>query len=125
MNEASKQTFLELCHGAPTEHFKKGELLMRQGEAGGFCYVILSGSVAVQKLMSDGQSRQIATRFAGELVGELSLFLNIRSATLVANEVCTCARIPHAALLQIVTTQPTLALALLAATMEKVRDASV
>jgi CRP-like cAMP-binding protein len=52
----------------------------------------------------------------------LSLFQKTRSASVLADETCQCARISHAVLLQIVTSRPALALALLAATMDKVRE---
>lgn len=122
MSTPTQQAFLELCDGAPVETFAAKEVLMRQGEGGSFCYVILKGSVGVDVEQGSNGSVRLATRGSGELIGELSLFQKSRSATVVAQSDCECARIPHAALLQIVTSRPTLALALLAATMEKVRE---
>jgi CRP-like cAMP-binding protein len=69
-----------------------------------------------------GEPARVADRGSGELIGDLSLFRKTRSASVVAISPCECARIPHAVLIQIVTSRPTLALALLAATMEKVRQ---
>jgi CRP-like cAMP-binding protein len=122
MSTPSQQAFLELCDGAPVETFSAGEVLMRQGQEGTFCYVILKGSVGVDLEPTSGARVRVATRSSGELIGELSLFQKTRSASVVAQSDCECARIPHAALLQIVTSRPPLALALLAATMEKVRE---
>jgi CRP-like cAMP-binding protein len=122
MSTPSQQAFLELCEGAPVETFAAGEVLMRQGEEGAFCYVILKGSVAIELERSKGKAFRVAVRSAGELIGELSLFRKTRSANVVAQSPCECARISHAVLLQIVSSRPPLTLALLAATMEKVRD---
>ncbi len=122
MSTPCQQAFLELCDGAPVETFAAGEVLLRQGEDGSFCYVILRGSVGVDLERASRDPVRVATRSSGELIGELSLFQKTRSATVVAQSECECARIPHAALLQIVTSRPPLALALLAATMEKVRE---
>ena len=122
MSTPSKEAFLELCDGAPVEKFAAGQALMRQGEEGGFCYVILKGRVGIDLERTAGDTVRVAERSAGELIGELSLFQKTRSASVVAISPCECARIPHAALLQIVTCRPPLALALLAATMEKVRE---
>jgi CRP-like cAMP-binding protein len=122
MSSPSQQAFLELCDGAPIETFAAQDVLMRQGAEGTFCYVLLRGSVAVEIERANGTKLQVATRGVGELIGELSLFQKTRSATVTAITPCECARIPHAVLIQIVTSRPTLALALLAATMEKVRE---
>jgi CRP/FNR family transcriptional regulator, cyclic AMP receptor protein len=122
MSTPSKEAFLELCEGAPVEAFAAGDALFQQGEVGSFCYVILKGTVAVTSERAEGPSIRVATRGAGELIGELSLFQKTRSASVIADEPCECARISHAVLLQIVTSRPALALALLAATMDKVRE---
>jgi CRP/FNR family transcriptional regulator, cyclic AMP receptor protein len=121
MSSACQQAFLELCEGAPIEGFAAGELLMQKGEAGGFCYVILGGSVRVQLGSTETSTQRSVIRGEGEMIGELSLFQKTRSATVMALTACECARIPHAALLQLFTTQPALGLALLAATMSKAR----
>jgi CRP/FNR family transcriptional regulator, cyclic AMP receptor protein len=122
MSTPSKEAFLELCDGAPVETFATGQVLMRQGDEGSFCYVVLKGQVGIDLERTRGDTVRVAERSAGELIGELSLFQKTRSASVVALSKCECARIPHAALLQIVTSRPPLALALLAATMEKVRE---
>jgi CRP/FNR family transcriptional regulator, cyclic AMP receptor protein len=121
MNSPCQQAFLDLCKGAPVETFEPGEALMLKGEKGNFCYVILRGSANVEVAGVDGLAASLIRRGEGELIGELSLFQKTRSATVVAETACECARIPHAVLLQIMTTQPPLALALLAATMSKAR----
>jgi CRP/FNR family transcriptional regulator, cyclic AMP receptor protein len=123
MPPLSKTAFLQLCEGAPVEKFKAEDVLMRQGEEGAFCYVILRGEVAIDVTNPQTMAKtRVAIRGAGELIGELSLFQKTRSATVIALEVCECALIPHAVLLQIITAQHSLALALLAATMEKARE---
>jgi CRP/FNR family transcriptional regulator, cyclic AMP receptor protein len=122
MNSPSQQAFLELCEGAPIETFAVQDVLMPQGAEGRFCYVLLRGTVAIDLRRSSGATVRVAMRGPGELIGELSLFHKTRSATVTALGPCECARIPHAVLLQIVTCRPTLAIALLAAAMEKVRE---
>ncbi len=123
MPPQSKKAFLQLCEGAPIEKFNAGDVLMRQGDEGTFSYVILKGEVAIDVTTPHTfEAKRVARRSAGELIGELSLFQKIRSATVIALEPCECALIPHAVLLQIITAQHSLALALLAATMEKARE---
>jgi CRP/FNR family transcriptional regulator, cyclic AMP receptor protein len=122
MTSSSSEAFLELCEGAPTESFKSGDTLMKQGDEGGFCFIVQSGSVAIEFERADGLKEQIASRGIGELIGELSLFQKLRSATVIAITDCRCARVSHAALLTLITAQPTVALALLSASMRKVRE---
>jgi CRP-like cAMP-binding protein len=123
MTISSQEAFLDLCEGAPIKKFQDGDLLMLQGEAGSFSYVILKGAVSVHlRNVHTNTTRQVAHRGEGELIGELSLFQKIRSATVIASGPCECAQIPHAVLLQIITTRHSLALALLAATMDKARE---
>jgi CRP-like cAMP-binding protein len=123
MTTPSKKAFLELCEGAPVETFKDGDFLMRQGEAGTFSYVILKGIVGIEVFNpAINTSMRVIRRSVGELIGELSLFRKTRSATVIAEGPCECALIPHAVLLQIITTRQPLALALLAATMDKARE---
>jgi CRP-like cAMP-binding protein len=122
VSNPSSDVFLEISAGAPTEVFRAGEVLMRQGEPGGFCFVVLNGTVFIELIQADGHRQRLASRGVGELIGELSLFQTTRSATVIAETECVCARISHAALLQIVAGQPAVALALLAATMKKVRE---
>jgi CRP-like cAMP-binding protein len=123
MSTSSQEAFLELCDGAPIEKFKDGDFLIRQNEIGAFSYIILKGIVAIHVTNTQTQiTKQVAQRGEGELIGELSLFKKIRSATVIASGPCECALIPHAVLLQIITTRHSLALALLAATMDKARE---
>ncbi len=121
MSSACRQAFLELCEGAPIEAFAVGEVLMSQGEAGSFCFVIIKGSVRIEFDQAEGFPKRSLFRGEGEMIGELSLFQKTRSSSVIAETACECARIPHAALLQMFTTQPPLGLALLAATMAKAR----
>jgi CRP-like cAMP-binding protein len=123
MTTSSQKAFLDLCKGAPIEKFQDGDFLMRQGEVGAFSYVILKGAVNIH--LTDARTnttRQVAHRGEGELIGELSLFKKTRSATVLASGPCECALIPHAVLLQIITTRHSLSLALLAMTMDKARE---
>jgi CRP-like cAMP-binding protein len=124
MENTTDHAFLELCEGAPREHFRPGETLLRQGESGGYCYVLLSGSVAIDIEINDQTPVRVAQRHAGSLIGELSLFETSRCASVVAMTDCSCARIAHPALLHLVTTQPKFALAMLSSSMEKTRETS-
>ncbi len=65
----------------------KGECVLFERENGvGNCFLILDGAVDVRLLMAGGNETLLYTLHAGELVGELSLFLQERTATVIAAE---------------------------------------
>lgn len=94
---------------------------MSEGEHGDFCFVIITGMVSIQ-VISGPKEREIARRGSGELIGEMSLFNKTRIATVRALEHCACVRLHHSAVLQMLTNKPSMAMALLAASMEKSRE---
>ncbi len=66
---------------------QKGECVLFERENGvGNCFLILDGAVDVRLLMAGGNETLLYTLHAGELVGELSLFLQERTATIIAAE---------------------------------------
>ena len=66
------------------EHFKKGEILMREGDQGDTFYWVKSGKLEVQIKQVDDQSALILnTLSAGELIGEMTLLGRNRRATTV------------------------------------------
>jgi CRP-like cAMP-binding protein len=122
VSKPNNQVFLDLCLGAPVERFLIGEYLMRQGDDANFAYFLNIGQVDIQISDPTGEAVHVASRFAGELVGELSLFNRKRSASVIAEVDCECVRVPHAALLHGVATNPAIAIALLAMTMDKAKE---
>jgi len=68
--------------------FKKGDILLREGEPGNSAYVIESGSVEIL-IQRDGALIQIGTRGAGSLIGEMAMIDDKpRTATIRAIEDC-------------------------------------
>jgi CRP-like cAMP-binding protein len=122
------QVFIDLLAEAPTEHFKAGETLMKQGEKAGYALFIRRGTVSIQRQTTNANSsivNELAVRSEGDLIGELSLFSNERSASVVATSPSECARITHGALLQLISTNSLVALSLLASVMEKAQSVQV
>jgi CRP-like cAMP-binding protein len=120
---SSNPGLLDLARKVPTVFFERGCYLMREGEIGEHSFVILSGNVAIEfenpSLIAPTSLPLL--RGHGFLVGELSLFGHSRCASVIALDRVTCAKIPHAILLQLISTDPKLALAILEQIMDKVR----
>jgi len=68
--------------------FKKGEVLIREGEAGNYAYVIEAGNVEIL-VQREGRQLQIGTRGPGSLIGEMAMIDDKpRTATVRAVEDC-------------------------------------
>ena len=52
----------------------QGELLFREGDTAGQCYIVLDGDVAIIKALGTADERLLGIRPCGSVVGELSLF---------------------------------------------------
>ncbi|MBL8059515.1 MAG: Crp/Fnr family transcriptional regulator [Chthonomonas sp.] len=69
--------------------YRKGDILMEEGQPGQTMFVILHGYVEILQSTYEGNSRLVATRGPGDVIGELSLFDGKpRSAAAVAKETC-------------------------------------
>ena len=74
--------------GSAKKMFKKGDILLREGEQGDVAYVIESGSVEVL-IQRDGALIQIGTRGPGSIIGEMAMIDDKpRTATIRAIEDC-------------------------------------
>ena len=68
------------------QEFEKGESLLREGEVGTSCYIILRGKVDVIKNIG-GQTVVLETLTVGDIVGEMALITaEPRTATVIATE---------------------------------------
>ncbi len=71
-------------HGA-TEYYKKGEVIVNEGEDSERVYIVLEGLVNITKTDNIGNDNIIAIGERGSIFGEMGVFLNLkRSATIVA-----------------------------------------
>lgn len=70
--------------------FKRGDVIIRQGDAAGSAYIIESGTVEIYLEHPDGNISNIGTRGPGSIVGEMAIVDNsTRVATIKALEECT------------------------------------
>ena len=98
----------------PSRTFKPGEVIFRQGEAGGGeAYLVHTGRVEIRQRAGRGE-RVLRTLGQGDLLGEVALFGDgPHSATATAVERTDVLVIPAARLEQMVSANPGLALALI------------
>ncbi len=78
----------DFCAGERIRAYKGECLLFERENSSGNCFLILEGSVDVRLMLAGGNEAWLYSLKAGELVGELSLFLERRTATIVAAEDC-------------------------------------
>jgi len=71
-----------------------GTVVMRQGEAADYVFVVLSGRLQVQVRDSSGAEHLVGHVGRGEVVGEMALINGeVRTATVIADRDCACLRL--------------------------------
>src|SRR4029079_9416301 len=68
----SDEQIAQLCASSRRVRAKPGDLLIREGEEGDALLIVLSGELEVTK-HDGGREIALATRKAGEILGEMSL----------------------------------------------------
>jgi len=98
-----------------TRRFRRNEVIFHAGDPGASLFVIESGSVKILLSSPEGEEAIIASLRRGDFFGEISVLDGAeRSSTAVALEPTELGSLARAPFLQLVDTQPTLRLALLA-----------
>lgn len=93
MFQALSREDLNIVIGAMAErHFKKGETVIKQGDAGAVLFVLEEGSLDCHKVFSEGEGPKfLKTYVPGEAFGELALLYNApRAATITARTDSIC-----------------------------------
>jgi CRP-like cAMP-binding protein len=97
--------------------FSPGGWLVRQGDAGGHCHLILSGFVCRQKLLRDGARQIVSVHMKGDLVGLDGAFFKQADDGVQALGAVEAAAVPAAALLDLAFARPAVGRALWAHTL--------
>ena len=114
-----------LARRGELKRFRKGHVLIEEGERGDTIFIILSGRVRV--FGSGDKDREITygTYCVGEYVGEMSLDGGPRSASVVAIEPCECVMLTRQTLQQHIVERPEFAFELLSKVIRRARAATV
>src|SRR5690606_2009220 len=104
--------------------YRRGALLIQEGDTGDTLYVVLQGRL--RAFVADNQGRELTLGMYGplEYVGEMSLDGGPRSANVEAAEASTCAVVSRATLLDYIAAHPEFALELMARLIRRARLAT-
>ena len=109
--------------GVP-RRYRRGALLIQEGETGDTLYIVLSGRLRAFLSGDNGKELTLGTYGPLEYVGEMSLDGGPRSANVEASEASTCAVISRATLLAYIADHPEFALELMARLIRRARLAT-
>ncbi len=111
----------ELAAQGEVRRYRKGTIILAEGDAGDTVFIILAGQVKSFSL--DDRDKQITYGVfgQGEYFGEMSLDGETRSSSIIAVQASTCSVITRARLLAFIAMRPEFALALLAKVIRRLR----
>jgi CRP-like cAMP-binding protein len=113
-----------MSNGALGRVYEDGEILVRQGDAGDCMYVIQEGDVEIV-IEKDGRETVLAHAGAGEMVGEMAIFLHeVRSATVRAKGRARALTVDKKNFLRRINEDPSIAFRLVETMSRRVRDLS-
>lgn len=106
------------------QHYRRGELLIREGEVANAIYIVLQGRL--RAFLTDDAGKELTLGVYGprEHMGEMSLDGKPHSAHVEALEVTTCSVVPHDALLAFIGARPEFALELMDSLIRRARRAT-
>jgi CRP/FNR family cyclic AMP-dependent transcriptional regulator len=104
--------------------YRKGTLLIQEGDRGGALFVVLSGRVKVFSVDEQGREFTYIVLGPGEYFGEMSLDGGARSASVITLEACECAVLDHAEVRACMAENPDFAFELLMTVIRRAREAT-
>lgn len=101
--------------------FRKGAVIVNEGETGDALYILIQGRVRVFNADTSGKAITLGTILAGDFFGEMSLDGGTRSATVEALEPCLCAVVPNSHVFAFIRDNSEFAISLLKTTIVRAR----
>lgn len=105
--------------------YRKGTVLMEEGDRGDTLYVILAGRVRVYSSNDKGREISHGTYGAGEYLGEMSLDGGARSASVITLEPTICSVVTRQTLEAYIAERPQFAFELLTKVIRRARAATL
>jgi CRP/FNR family transcriptional regulator, cyclic AMP receptor protein len=111
----------ELAAQGDVRRYRKGTIVLAEGDAGDTVFIILSGQVKAYSL--DDKDKQITYGLfgEGEYFGEMALDGGARSSSVITVESTTCAVVTRARLMTFIAMRPEFAMELLAKLIRRLR----
>ncbi len=111
----------ELALQGDVRRYRKGTIVIAEGDVGDTLFIILVGQVKVYSVNASDKEITFGVFNAGEYFGEMSLDGDPRSANVMTLQATTCAVITRARLLAFIALRPEFALELLAKVIRRLR----
>ena len=104
--------------------YRKGTILIQEGDTGDTLFIVLAGQVKV--FCTDARGREITFGIfgPGDYFGEMALDGGVRSASVITQQACMCARVTRPTLLAFIAERPEFAFELLAKVIRRLRLAT-
>jgi CRP/FNR family cyclic AMP-dependent transcriptional regulator len=114
----------ELANLGQKRRWRRGSILIQEGDVGDTLFIVLSGGVRVYSSDPSGKEVTLGLYGAGEYVGEMSLDGAPRAATVVTVEPTECAVITRDVLLTFISEHPEFAMTLITRLIRRARLAT-
>ncbi|HJV72307.1 Crp/Fnr family transcriptional regulator [Ideonella sp.] len=122
---AMAPTIAALAARGEVRRYRKGMLLIQEGDQGDTLYIVLEGKLRAFSEGDNGRAITYGIYGVGEFIGEMSLDGGPRSASVETLEATTCAVITRATLARHIAEEPAFAFELLAKVIRRARAATV
>ena len=122
---AMSEALVALAGRGETRRYRKGTLLIQEGDVGDTMFIILSGRMRAYSVGDNDREITFGVYGPGEYLGEISLDGGPRSASVITLEACTCAVVTRRTLQAFIGDRPEFAFELLAKLISRVRVATL
>jgi CRP/FNR family cyclic AMP-dependent transcriptional regulator len=114
-----------LARRGDVRRYRKGTLLIQEGESGDTLFIILAGRLRAFSSASNGREITYGVYGPGEYLGEMSLDGGVRSASVITMESSECAVVTRVTLKQHIAEHPDFAFELLGKVIRRARSATL
>jgi CRP/FNR family transcriptional regulator, cyclic AMP receptor protein len=114
----------ELAARGELRRYRKGTLLIQEGDQGETIFIIMSGKLRAFSAGDNDREITYGVYGPGEYLGELSLDGGPRSASVITLEACTCSVVGRRTLERFIADRPEFAFELLAKVIRRARSAT-
>lgn len=123
-NAQHPQSLRTLASRGDARRYRRGTILIHEGEVGDTLFIVLSGRVKVYCTDSNDKEITFGIFGAGDYFGEMALDGGTRSASVITLEPTVCAVIHRPALMHYIGERPEFAIELLSKVIQRLRMAT-